>query len=153
MVAVKIFTRFDSATRCLALGMPLSDSLYCFRGEYKGEGGRPVVKRAKKKKSEPQEGIFCKACGRPVTTRSQKIAVNSSHSHTFFNPAGIVYELGCFRKASGCVVQGEPTSEFTWFAGYLWSYSFCRKCKAHLGWYFEQGESGFFGLILNRLQE
>ena len=98
----------------------------------------------------PGDPLRCRACGATITQRNQQIAVSGKHFHTFFNPAGIVYELGCFRRAPGCRVAGSPSSEFTWFAGYLWRYALCRGCATHLGWYF-QGEVPFFGLIVNRL--
>ncbi len=97
------------------------------------------------------EGIHCRACGQVVTSGDQRVSVGDSHRHTFFNPAGVVYELGCFRRAPGCAAVGPPSSEFTWFPGHLWQVTLCRHCHTHLGWFFSQGEEGFFGLILPRL--
>jgi hypothetical protein len=88
-----------------------------------------------------------------VTARDHKIAVNGSHGHTFFNPAGIVYELGCFRKAPGCRIAGERSSEFSWFTGHVWRFALCRSCNAHLGWFFEGSENAFYGLIFANLRE
>lgn len=127
-------------------------SRYCFRGDRQSGAGRPDVKVVEEDQSEPEKSICCKFCGFPVTTRDQKISVGSSHTHTFFNPAGIVFELGCFKAAPGCLVSGDPTSEFTWFAGYLWNFSHCRNCRAHLGWFYQQEERNFFGLILTKLK-
>jgi len=113
----------------------------------------PVDKEKDERSSKPREAIFCRACGNAVTSRDEKIAVGGSHAHTFFNPAGIVFELGCFRRAPGCRNAGRPTSEFTWFAGYVWRFARCSNCRAHLGWFFEGRDSTFFGLILANLQE
>ena len=88
-----------------------------------------------------------------VTGRDKKIQVSGSHEHTFFNPAGIVFELGCFSAAPGCHRAGRATSDFTWFAGYVWRFALCRNCNSHLGWFFEMGEHSFFGLILAHLKE
>jgi len=100
----------------------------------------------------PEEAIFCRACGAVVTARRESIEVAGTHTHTFFNPAGIVFELGCFKQAKGCLVAGEPTSDFTWFAGHVWSFALCRSCQSHLGWFYQGDVSSFFGLILPKLQ-
>ena len=115
--------------------------------------GRPAVKKKTAKKENRHQPILCKACGRKITTAEQAIAVNSSFQHTFFNPAGIVFELGCYRRAEGAGAVGQPSSEFSWFSGYLWSFALCSGCQTHLGWYFESASDGFWGLILNRLRE
>jgi hypothetical protein len=113
----------------------------------------PADKEKEQRNSKPLKGILCRACGKVVTSRDEKIVVGGSHAHTFFNPAGIVFELGCFRKAPGCRNSGRATSEFTWFAGYVWRFARCSNCGAHLGWFFEGRDSTFFGLILTKLQE
>lgn len=128
-----------------------SDSLL-FRVDHL-TGEIPTVEEKEKQSAEPLDGIVCRACGTVVTSRNEKIVVGGSHAHTFFNPAGIVFELGCFRRAPGCRNVGEPTSEFTWFAGYLWRFALCSGCRAHLGWFFEGGDNTFYGLILPHLQE
>ncbi|GAB4335496.1 MAG: hypothetical protein Kow0089_05240 [Desulfobulbaceae bacterium] len=86
-----------------------------------------------------------------ITTAGQAVSRNERHEHTFFNPAGIIYEIRCFAAAPGCRVHGRPTGEFTWFPGYTWQYALCATCGDHLGWYFSSGESGFFGLISPKL--
>jgi hypothetical protein len=94
---------------------------------------------------------WCAACRTRVATESDAIEVAGAHQHTFTNPAGERFTIGCFREANGCRIDGEPTLEHTWFAGHVWSYASCRNCGAHLGWYFDAGEARFFGLILARL--
>jgi hypothetical protein len=128
----------------------------CFRADNRQDNsqlGRPIEKEEGEEGISPAEAICCKVCGRAVTGRDQEIAVHGSHAHTFFNPAGIVFELGCFVTAPGCYSTGEATSEFTWFAGYVWRFALCRRCNSHLGWFFETAESSFFGLILANLKE
>lgn len=78
------------------------------------------------------------------------MAVNGRHQHAFFNPAGIAFELRCFRQASGAVPCGEPSAEFTWFSGYCWQIALCATCQSHLGWLFTS-DSAFYGLIATRL--
>lgn len=97
--------------------------------------------------------ILCKSCGAIITFHEEKKVVNGTHNHTFFNPAGIVFELGCFANAQGCRVTGQPTDEFTWFHGFVWLFALCSQCKAHLGWQFRGADSSFFGLILKELHQ
>ena len=107
-------------------------------------------KRQKKPDKDPL--IRCKSCGNTITTVDAVIPVCGQHRHTFKNPAGIYYEIGCFSAAKGCFNMGEPTLEFTWFPGYTWCYSVCSKCFAHMGWFYKSGgDNSFYGLILNRL--
>ncbi len=94
--------------------------------------------------------LRCSACLAVVTSDEARISVGGSHSHRFTNPAGITYDLVCFAAAEGCYVDGQPTTEFTWFAGFAWSYAMCSTCHRHLGWYYE-GPSKFFGLISSQL--
>ena len=68
------------------------------------EGYRPVEDTAVKEEERRMPGIFCRLCGHRVTSDDQRISVNGSHTHTFFNPAGILFEVGCFRLAPGCLV-------------------------------------------------
>ncbi len=81
------------------------------------------------------------------------ITIQGQHSHTFTNPAGILYTIGCFSKADGCIVHGMPTTEFTWFEGFRWSIALCGGCLIHLGWFYQSGSEAFFGMILDRLVE
>jgi hypothetical protein len=102
--------------------------------------------------SEKYPVLLCRACGHVITSDDQRVQVAGSHQHTFFNPVGIVYELGCFANAVGCHAQGEASSEFAWFSGYLWRIALCARCGSHLGWRFESAETRFYGLILSMLQ-
>lgn len=131
----------------------VNNSVYCFRADRDGEQGRPGTEDSTKEKAAGQQAIFCKACGMVITSRNLRVAVAGSHSHAFFNPAGIAFEIGCFKSAPGCRVTGAATDEFTWFAGYHWRFASCRQCKAHLGWFYEMAEHAFFGLILTSLAE
>ncbi|HHO47068.1 MAG TPA: hypothetical protein ENN06_01200 [Desulfobacteraceae bacterium] len=100
---------------------------------------------------ESDDSLLCRACGAIVTADRHGIAVNSDHHHTFFNPAGIVFEIRCFRQAAGTIIHGPPTTDFTWFQGYSWQYCLCAHCLIHLGWYFGSADDGFYGLIGSKL--
>jgi hypothetical protein len=102
---------------------------------------------------EEEQNIVCAVCGAVITRRDLAQRVNNRHEHAFFNPAGMTFEIRCFRRAPGVESQGEPSPEFTWFAGYHWQIVVCASCRTHLGWLFRRLEDGdvFFGLISNRL--
>jgi hypothetical protein len=112
------------------------------------------IKVKTEKRFELKEGhsILCRNCGHTVTSTESIITVNGRHQHTFINPSGITYQIGCFSSADGCLVHGEPTLEFTWFEGLSWSFSICSNCFIHLGWYYQGGEENFFGLITDLLK-
>jgi len=98
--------------------------------------------------------LICAACSRRITRNSERISVADSHEHQFFNPAGFLFHIGCFRSAPGCFSTGQPTMEFTWFPGFAWRHALCDGCGQHLGWRFENSEANaFFGLVLSRLVE
>jgi hypothetical protein len=99
----------------------------------------------------PNRRLLCATCRHVVTDQRQRIAVQGGHEHTFANPHGITYRIGCFRDAHGCAVVGEALAEFTWFPGYAWRVGLCTNCQTHLGWRFESRQDYFHGLVLNRL--
>ena len=95
--------------------------------------------------------ILCKQCGRVITHEKNRFAIHGSHQHTFANPHGLVYEIGCFHAAPGCIHEGSLTAEFSWFAGFQWKIALCGTCLTHLGWLFVSSSNRFNGLILDRL--
>ena len=107
---------------------------------------------APEQEPEEEEYILCRQCRQAITRPVERITVEGSHQHTFANPHGIVFEIGCFKTAQGCGYAGPPSTEFTWFSGYAWRVSFCTLCMTHLGWIFiaESGDS-FHGFILDHL--
>ena len=113
---------------------------------------QPDTDGAVREKPDKEHGvILCRACGRAITHERDRLAVQSSHRHTFANPHGLVFEIGCFKKAPGCAYHGALSAEFTWFAGYQWTIALCAGCLTHLGWLFVSSGSRFNGLILERL--
>jgi hypothetical protein len=95
--------------------------------------------------------LLCRACGAPITNESDLVPIEGRRLHHRTNPHGIEFEFGCFRSAPGAEVRGPATSEFSWFPGYAWSYSLCRRCDSHLGWHFEGRDPTFHALILDQL--
>lgn len=96
------------------------------------------------------QAILCANCRAQITRHQMGMAVNGRHEHAFFNPAGIAFEIRCFRQAPGVMTEGPSSAAFTWFPGYLWQIALCTTCHAHLGWQFTNSTS-FFGLIATRL--
>ncbi len=114
---------------------------------------RPAADSRGQASEQQREAIFCRHCTRLITFPDQRIVVDGAFKHTFFNPEGIVFEIGCFQTAAGCIAVGEATAEFTWFKGFSWRICLCAGCHVHLGWqYRSAGGSRFFGLILDRLR-
>jgi hypothetical protein len=100
------------------------------------------------------EAIRCRACGRTITRASERAEVEGAHQHTFANPQGVVFQIGCFQSAWGCALVGSATDDFTWFKGFTWRVAVCGSCLTHMGWlYASSGGSYFYGLILDRLVE
>ena len=106
---------------------------------------KPDVRPKKEKR------LFCAACRHPITHQDERIIVQGGHEHTFTNPQGMTYHIGCFREAAGCAAAGEATTEFTWFKGYAWRIAYCAHCHVHLGWRFQSDADYFHGLIVDRL--
>jgi hypothetical protein len=124
------------------------------KGE-KPRGASPekvIEDKTAEKTSDDDKFILCRQCRQVITHPTERIEMAGSHRHTFANPHGIVYEIGCFRSAQGCGYAGSATDEFSWFKGFYWRIAVCRTCLTHLGWLFtSSGHAGFNGLILDRL--
>ncbi len=114
-----------------------------------GRGEKTAVEFEKEKKE--QRVYRCKECATEITSPAAEAARSGKHSHTFFNPQGVVYNIGCFARAENLIIQSEPSNEFSWFAGYAWQVVACSQCGAHLGWLFGNENDSFFGLILTAL--
>lgn len=96
--------------------------------------------------------LLCAVCSYPITDPSHRIARNGLHQHELTNPHGMVYRIGCFAVAPGCVQVGPATERWSWFPGFAWRIALCHQCQAHLGWGYRSTDGErFFGLILERL--
>ena len=111
-----------------------------------------VEEEAAEKEPEEEEYIVCRQCLQALTRPAERIAMQGAHQHTFANPHGIVFEIGCFKAVTGCGYAGAATDEFSWFAGYSWRICFCSMCLTHLGWLFSSNAGdAFHALILDRI--
>ncbi len=105
-----------------------------------------------KEKAEDERLILCRECLYPITREEEQGEMAGARQHTFANPAGIVFTIGCFMAAEGCATVGPTSEEFTWFPGFAWQVGICRGCLAHLGWHFTAlSGAAFWGLILDNL--
>jgi len=101
-----------------------------------------------------EAAIVCASCGNHITRGSERTTVLDSHEHRFMNPAGLLFHIGCFSHAIGCVVIGPPSLEYAWFPGFAWRIARCGQCHDHMGWHFRSASGvGFFGLRFDRLRE
>ncbi len=103
--------------------------------------------------SRRQRLLLCASCQAPITWVAARTEVNGDHLHSFFNPHGIIFHIGCFSEAPGCAPASLASSEFTWFPGFSWRVAHCGRCNEHLGWSFQGELNHFHGLILDRLLE
>ena len=129
---------------------------------FRGPSGKPGNDKAKGSpaeksfeiESDSKEAILCRQCHQVLTSPSERISIQGSHRHTFANPHGIVFQIGCFRNVQGCGHVGPATSEWSWFKGYSWRILVCLMCLTHLGWMYASGRNeSFSGLILDRIIE
>lgn len=99
------------------------------------------------------DSLLCADCGRLITRTRWRLTLDGDHERVFFNPAGHVFRVLCFREAPGVETVGEPTGEFSWFKGYVWTFAQCGYCARHIGWRYEGSAEPqvFFGLIKKHL--
>jgi hypothetical protein len=126
---------------------------YQFKMFHKTPGFDKYLKTILKEEENERNGkkIKCCTCHTLITYSKDRIKISGQHQHTFKNPQGVVYTIDCYQSAVGCQVYGTPTHDFTWFKGFVWSFAMCSKCYQHLGWKYESGGSGFFGLITDKI--
>jgi hypothetical protein len=97
-------------------------------------------------------GLVCAACGHDITDDANRIDMAGTHEHTFVNPAGHDFRIGCFAAAPGCVPAGAEEDAFSWFPGWSWQIALCGRCYSHLGWTYRNADQRFWGLILAALR-
>jgi hypothetical protein len=116
----------------------------------KSDGTAPASET--REEEEAERLVLCRECLFPITREEDQSEMAGARQHTFANPAGIVFTIGCFQTAEGCAPVGPASDEFTWFPGFAWRVGVCRGCLAHLGWHFvAPSGAAFWGLILDHL--
>ena len=131
---------------------PIIDREYLLKGEVSGEIYSSIEDEYRDEKNNKKWYILCAECSQVITGDSERIEVNGSHEHTFINPCGIIFQIGCFGRVFGTNISLEATEQWSWFKGYTWRIVCCARCGTHLGWaYMSRGGKSFFGMILSRL--
>jgi len=96
--------------------------------------------------------LLCMFCRQRITSEDKAIQINNRHCHTYSNPAGTRFRIGCFSSAAGCQHHSHPTEEYTWFKGFSWQVALCTNCQTQMGWYYRSAAAmSFYGLILDYL--
>ncbi len=132
--------------------LEIPSPIWCFvtKSNKKKKESEEVKEETKEKE---EKYILCRQCENKITLPEQRIEVAGEFEHTFLNPGGQVFHIGCFQSAEGCISLGVPTSDWTWFEGFEWQAALCNQCHIHLGWFYRSmQEMNFFGLILNMLK-
>jgi len=130
----------------------ITNGQYFLRIPLPDRQGEQLIQEEDEEKKEEEKHILCAQCRAVITSPHERIEVQGAHEHTFFNPYGIIFQIGCFRQARGCGYQGPAIEEFSWFPGYSWRIAICRSCLTHLGWlYSAPDKESFCGLILDHL--
>ena len=110
-----------------------------------------------REEEEARDFIYCSTCSAVIGRQADRIEVNGGHEHSFTNPFGYHFHIGCYGEALGCSISGVPEVAESWFVGFQWRFASCAECRRHLGWYFDRVTPGsesqfFYGLILDRIQ-
>ena len=98
------------------------------------------------------DALRCVVCEHRISERAYRIEMQGAHEHTFVNPGGFAYHIGCFAAAPGCAHTGPTEAAFSWFPGWSWQVAACAKCRSHVGWIYRLAGQQFHGLILDRLR-
>ena len=96
--------------------------------------------------------VVCGTCDARITLSASAVGVQGAHQHEFTNPSAITFIVRCFSTAPGCLGVGDPSKEWSWFAGFAWQIELCRACTTHLGWSFH-GKRRFYALIRSAIAE
>ena len=71
-----------------------------------------ILRNQQMEEEEEDENVYCFICGEIITRTHDRIPVEGAHKHTFTNPGGYLFEIGCFREAPGCEQTGKFTDLF-----------------------------------------
>lgn len=121
------------------------------RHERSGSGITPDLQGLLARLGDRSGPVRCRACATTITRADAACERRGRHAHRLTNPAGLTFDLRCYRSAPGCHDAGAPVPEHSWFPPARWSLAHCAGCGAHLGWFFHEVDGHFTGLIADRL--
>jgi cereblon len=107
---------------------------------------------------EERHSLLCKTCESEVSDSRALFCMRApTVEQVFPNPYGHMRVILTAIEAHSWTIGSEPTTDFTWFAGYAWTVIDCASCHCHLGWLYEAtgGESParFYGLLKDAIVE
>ncbi|KAL3085173.1 hypothetical protein niasHS_010242 [Heterodera schachtii] len=102
------------------------------------------------------DSIVCSNCAQSLCNVSDIVNLSTGSNSTLFtNSHGFVHDLFTIKKVSGILLNGQPSTEFSWFPGYAWTVMQCATCGHHLGWRFSSPSlipARFFGVSRRSIQ-
>ncbi|KAG7374691.1 ATP-dependent protease La LON substrate-binding domain containing protein [Nitzschia inconspicua] len=87
--------------------------------------------------------IRCADCGSTLSFTNDVFTVGGAEgsTSTYVNGGGYIHQITTLRKLideNKVVFEGYPSTENSYFPGYSWHITRCRRCAALLGWKFRQ---------------
>ena len=83
---------------------PLIDKEYFLKGEVPVKIYSSIEDQIKEETVDKNWQILCAECSQAITDDSERIEVNGAYEHTFVNPGGIIFQIGCFANISGTIL-------------------------------------------------
>ncbi|XP_025205986.1 protein cereblon-like [Melanaphis sacchari] len=112
-------------------------------------------------KTQSLQKFMCARCGIVVCNMSSVFPMSPEGPQgTFCNSWGIIHDMITVTELHqdlNALSIGIPSSECSWFPGYVWTIILCPNCRNHLGWrYLVNGELSlkpklFYGLCLKAI--
>jgi hypothetical protein len=143
----------ESGTDSRRVGVVVGPTLryWVLRETPEAPAGDTKTRPEPEKVSEEPAELACARCFEPITSDAEWLEVGGAREHSFMNPHGFYYRIGCFGNARALEAEGGWSDEWSWFPPCAWQVQRCARCGEHLGWLFRGPERRFFGLILDRL--
>ncbi|ETE71228.1 Protein cereblon, partial [Ophiophagus hannah] len=102
--------------------------------------------------------LCCKHCqDTEITTKNEIFSLSlCGPMAAYVNPHGYVHETLTVYKACNLNLNGNSSTQHSWFPGYAWTIAQCKICGSHMGWKFtatkkELSPQKFWGLTRSAL--
>jgi len=85
--------------------------------------------------------LSCSRCHGPLAAKRAVFTLPGADGTVgaYVNPHGFIHQTLTLRtlvRDARVVLDGQPESRDSWFAGYAWQIAYCAVCGLHLGWRF-----------------